>query len=248
MRRRLLTILCPLLALPAIAGAQAASAPAPALPATTKAEPVRQVLLNLSPYYVPGATFVATPKVHVDPAYDALLSSNNIADIRKARDAIAANPDLVAPETMMVLAIRLYDVGLRDDAVFWFYAGRDRGLTMDAVLDMRSLTLARRAQLLGGFIDAIAPTMDGYALCDVARHQEREDLAIAWVAAHPYKLLGYTGLPARSEDRNAALVEAVTKLREMSAHNRELLSSPELQARLAEARRQSQADVRFCWK
>ena len=28
--------------------------------------------------------------------------------------------------TMMVLAIRLYDVGLRDDAVFWFYAAKDR--------------------------------------------------------------------------------------------------------------------------
>jgi hypothetical protein len=28
--------------------------------------------------------------------------------------------------TMMVLAIRLYDAGLRDDAVFWFYVAKDR--------------------------------------------------------------------------------------------------------------------------
>ena len=248
MRRRLLTLLCSLLALPAIAGAQAASAPTPALPAATKAEPVRQVDLNLLPYYAPAAKFAAPPKVRVDPAYDALLSSNNVADIRKARDAIAANPDLVAPETMMVLAIRLYDVGLRDDAVFWFYAGRDRSLTMDAVLDMRSLLLARRAVILSGFVGAIAPTMDGYALCDVVRHQEREDRAVAWVAAHPYKLLGYTDLPAQSEDRNAALEAAINKLRDLSAHNRELLSNPELLARLADARRQSQADAKFCWK
>jgi len=37
---------------------------------------------------------------------------------------IVARPEAVTPMTMMVLAIRLYDVGLRDDAVFWFYASR----------------------------------------------------------------------------------------------------------------------------
>ena len=37
---------------------------------------------------------------------------------------IVAKPQVVTPMTMMVLAIRLYDVGLRDDAVFWFYASR----------------------------------------------------------------------------------------------------------------------------
>ena len=244
MRSRLLALLCTLLVLPALAGAQAASAPAPAAPA----EPVRQMVIYLQPYYAAGSNFNEPPKVAVDPAYDALLSSVNPADIRKARDAIAAKPDLVKPETMMVLAIRLYDVGLRDDAVFWFYAGRDRFLTMEAVLDMRSLRLTRVADTVGSFIDAIGATMDGYAMCDVARHQEREDRAIAWVAAHPYKALGYSDLPAQSEDRNAALANAVGKLREMSAHNKDLLARPEVQQQLADARKRTQADARFCWK
>jgi hypothetical protein len=246
MRSRPCTILCTLLALPSLVLAQAASAPAPA-PAPP-AEPVRQIVLYVQPYYAAGATFSEAPKVSVDPAYDALLSSTRAADIRKARDAIAARPDLVSPETMMALAIRLYDVGLRDDAVFWFYAGRDRFLTMQAVLDMRSLRLARLSETVDSFVDAIAPIMDGYALCDIASHQEREDRAIAWVAAHPYKLLGYADLPAQSEDRNAALAAAVARLREISTHNRQLMSQPEVQAQLAAARKHSQADAMYCWK
>ncbi len=241
MRFRLDLILCALLAVPTLARAQAATPP-------PDAAPMRQFAIYVLPYYSAGATFAEAPKVSVDPAYDKLLASTSASDIRKARDAISAQPDLVKPETMMVLAIRLYDTGQRDDAVFWYYAGRDRFLTMEAVLDMRSLRLAQAAQTVDSFVSAIGPTMDGYALCDVARHQEREDRAIAWVAAHPYKVLGYGDLPAQSDDRNAALVLAVTKLREASAHNREILAQPAALAQLAEARKQSQADARFCWK
>ena len=36
-------------------------------------------------------------------------------------------------------------VGLRDDAVFWYYAGRDRFLTMEQVLDMRSIQVSGKS-------------------------------------------------------------------------------------------------------
>jgi hypothetical protein len=236
MRLRTRLILC------ALAGASSWALCAPA------AEPVRQLGIYVLPYYAAGASFVEPPKVAVDAAYDASLASTDPAVIRKTRDAIAAHPELVKPETMMVLAIRLYDIGLRDDAVFWYYAGRDRFLTMEAVLDMRSIRMARQAEAIDSFVGALAQPIDGYAFCDLARHQEREDRAIEWVAAHPYKMLGYEDLPAQSEDRNAALVNAVNKLREASAHNAELMARPEVRAQLAEARAKSQADVRYCWK
>lgn len=38
---------------------------------------------------------------------------------------------------MMVLAIRLYDVGLRDEAVFWFYAAKERYIVMSEVLNVK---------------------------------------------------------------------------------------------------------------
>jgi hypothetical protein len=236
MRFRTPLILCALLG----ASTWALSAPA--------AEPVRQLAVYVLPYYEAGATFAAQPKVAVDPVFDTALASTDPAVIRKTRDQVAAHPELVKPETMMVLAIRLYDVGLRDDAVFWYYAGRDRFLTMEAVLDMRSIRMARQAEAVDSFVGALGGPIEGYALCDVARHQEREDRAIAWVAAHPYKPLGYEDLPAQSEDRNAALANAVNKLREASAHNAELMAQPGVQAQLAEARAKSAADARFCWK
>jgi hypothetical protein len=212
------------------------------------AAPVRQLAIFISPVYLAGATFGAPPRVAVDPAWDATLESTDPAVIGKARDAIAAHPELVKPETMMVLAIRLYDVGLRDDGVFWYYAGRDRFLTMEAVLDMRSIRLARQAETMVSFVSTLAEPFDGYAFCDLDHHQEREDRAIAWVAAHPYKVLGYEDLPAQSEDRNAALADAVKKLREISAHGAALMAQPEMRAQLAAARAQSQADARYCWK
>ena len=43
----------------------------------------------------------------------------------------------------MVLAIRFYDVGLRDDAVFWFYAAKDRYLTLDEVVDVAAAVSPR---------------------------------------------------------------------------------------------------------
>ena len=210
--------------------------------------PVRQLVVFVPPFYEAAPSAAEAPKVAVDPDWNALLASTSAANIRRARDGIAAHPDLVKPETLMTLAIRLYDTGLRDDAVFWFYAGRERFLTMQAVLDMRSLRLARSAQTVESFVDAVGPLIEDYAWCDVDHHQEREDRAIAWVAAHPYKLLGYSDLPAQSEDRNASLTLAVTKLREASAHNAELIADPVLRKQLAEQRKKVHADERFCWK
>ena len=236
MRFRPALTLCALLAAPVLALA----APTP--------EPVRQLGVFVLPFYEAGATFAEAPKVAVDPVYDKLLASTKQADIKKARDAIAAHPELVKPETMMVLAIRLYDVGLRDDALFWYYAGRDRFLTMDAVLDMRSLRLIKVAETIESFVGAIGGAMDGYAYCDPAHHKEREDRAIAWVAVHPYALLGDAGLPALQEDRNAALADALARLQQASVRNQAFLMSPEGQAKLADLRQRNQDDVRFCWK
>ena len=44
--------------------------------------------------------------------------------------------------TMMVLSIRLYDVGLRDDAVFWFYVAKDRYIVLSEVLNVKAPQLA----------------------------------------------------------------------------------------------------------
>jgi len=240
MRIRLAIALSTLLAAPPLALAQAASAPG-------SVAPVVQLHVDVPPYYIAGATYGTPPSVAVDPQFDKLLASAKRADIQKAVVAIAAKPDLVKPDTLIVLAMRLYDVGLRDDAVFWYYVGRDRFLTMAQVLDMRSIQLTRSAETTESFLRAAGPAMDGYAYCSLAHQAEQEDRAIAWVAAHPWRILGYTELPAIADDRNAALAAAVNHLRDASRKKKALLADPKTLADLEDARQRNHAHERYCW-
>ena len=89
-------------------------------------EPVRRIPVFVSPYYAAARTPEERPKVEVGRRFDHALASTERGEVVAARDAIEANPSTVTPMTLMVLAIRLYDVGLRDDAVFWFYVARAR--------------------------------------------------------------------------------------------------------------------------
>lgn len=216
--------------------------------ATYAADQVRQIGVFVKPYYEAGRNFSEAPKVAVDPAWDKLLMSGDRATIAKVRDAIAASPDQVKPTTLMVLAIRLYDVGLRDDAVSWFYVARDRYATMDAVLDMRSLVLAGTAQAMDAFVAAVGPAINGYAFCDVARQQAHEADAVKWVAAHPYRLLESTDLPTRDDDRNAALGRALEDMRQEGVHQQQFLANPANLAEMKALRAHNDADARFCWK
>ena len=238
MRLRLAIALSSLLAAPMLALAQAAP---------EKIARVVQLSVDVPPYYIAGGSYGAPPKVAVDPRLDKLLASARRSDIQQAVVAIAAKPDLVKPDTLIVLAMRLYDVGLRDDAVFWYYAGRDRFLTMAQVLDMRSIQLMRSAEVTEAFLRAAGPAMDGYAYCSVAHQAEQEDRAIAWVAAHPYRILGYAELPGATEDRNAALVDAVNHLRDAARKKKTLLDDPKTLGELADARARNHAHERYCW-
>lgn len=209
---------------------------------------VRQIGVYVKPFYAAGYTLVEPPKVAVDPLYDKLLMSTARADIVKVRDAIAAAPDMVKPTTLMVLAIRLYDVGLRDDAVFWFYAARDRYATMDAVLDMRSLALVGIANAIDAFTTAVAPAINGYAFCNLAQQQAQEDRAIAWTAKHPYRLLESMDLPSQVDDRNKALGEALGDLQAKADGAKAFLAKPENLEEMKALRARNEADARFCWK
>jgi hypothetical protein len=237
MNLRLATLACVLLAAPFVESARAAEAPV---------RPVVQLGIDIPPFYLAGSHYGEPPKVAVDPAYDALLSSGDARDILQARDAIAAKPGPVKPQVMIVLAMRLYDIGQRDDAVFWYYAARGRFVTMERVLDMRSLQLIRSAEIVERFEQAAGPAMDGYAYCSIALQAELEDRAIEWVAAHPYQILGYTELPAQAEDRNAALAAALAQLREASTKKKALLEEPAARKELADARLANHAHERFC--
>ena len=157
--------------------------------AAIAAEPVRHIGIYVQPFYEAAPTPGGKPQVAVGKQYNDLLSSNRREDILAARDLVQAKPALVTPMTMMVLAIRLYDVGLRDDAVFWFYVARERYIVMSEVLDVKTQTLAQADDEMRSFATLAGPIINGYAFCDLAKQTEHHAKAVQWVENNPYEVM-----------------------------------------------------------
>src|SRR5215510_5726795 len=137
------------------------------------AEPVRHIGIYVQPFYEAARTPGERPRVAVGSQYNDPLSSSRREDILAARDLIVAKPALVTPMTMMVLAIRLYDVGLRDDSVFWFYVAKDRYIVLSEVLNVKTSQLAQADDAVRSFAALAGPVINGYAL----RSQQAESSA-----------------------------------------------------------------------
>jgi hypothetical protein len=212
------------------------------------AEPARQIGVYVEPYYRSSETPSGRPQVAVNKNYDALLSSNRRSDILAARDLIAADPKLVTPMTLMVLAIRLYDVGLRDDAVFWFYVAKDRYLVMASVLDVHSPLLAQANDAVGSFATLAGPIINGYAFCDLAKQKAVRAKAVGWVESHPYEVMFMGRFPAAPGDRAENLRRGIADAKERAAKERIYVDDPNNLASMTAARKQNEADVKFCWK
>jgi hypothetical protein len=153
------------------------------------AEPLRRIEIYVQPYYESARTPGESPRVAVGEQYNRELASNRREHILAVRDPIAAAPAFVTPMTMMVLAIRLYDVGERDEAVFWFCGAKDRTILLSEVLDMRQSGLAQVEDAVRNFATLAGPVINGYAFCDLAWQKDTHARAVAWVEAHPYEAM-----------------------------------------------------------
>jgi hypothetical protein len=211
-------------------------------------EPVRRIPVFVPPYYAAARTPEERPKVEVGRRFDHALASTERGEIAAARDAVEASPGTVTPMTLMVLAIRLYDVGLRDDAVFWFYVARARYITLEVVADMKSPQLVQVEDATRNFAILAGPTINGYAFCDISRQQEIRAKAMQWVIDNPYKALFLPQVPARPGDREANLKKAVVEITAAAAKEREYLAKPANVADLKAKRKENDADRKFCWK
>jgi hypothetical protein len=212
------------------------------------AAPVKRIDIYVTPYYEAAKAPGGTPTVAVGKAYATLLASNSREDIIRARDEINKNNSLVTPMTMMVLAIRLYDVGLRDDSVFWFYAAKDRFVTLAVVADVKSRELAQVEDAVKNFAILAGPVINGYAFCDIAKQQEIRARATEWVVDNPYKALFLPQVPALPGDREQNLKRAVAEITQAAAKEREYLATPANVADLKAKRKENDADGKYCWK
>src|SRR6476661_4401303 len=171
--------------------------------AALAADPVKQIGIYVEPFYRSPQKSGEVPQVKVGARYDALLASPKREDILIARDLIMTDPKFVTPMTLMVLAVRLYDVGERDEAVFWFYAAKDRMMVLTEVAAPRASQIAQALEAVIAFSTLAGPVINGYAFCDLKKQQTIRARALDWVAANPYGAMFLPQIPARGDDRPA---------------------------------------------
>lgn len=160
------------------------------------AEPVRHIGIYVTPYYEATHTPDGTPRVTVGQKFDRLLASTRREDIAAARDLVEAEPGAVTPMAMMALPIRFYDVGLRDDAVFWFYVAKARYITLEDVVDTRDRRLQPAAEAIKNFVILAGPANNTYAYCDPAKQRATLLKALDWIERNPYAVLQMAQLRA----------------------------------------------------
>ncbi len=212
------------------------------------AEPMRRIGIYVQPYYEAARTPDEKPRIAVGNQYNELLSSSRREDILAARDRVLATSKLVTPMVMMVLAIRLYDVGLRDDAVFWFYAAKERYIVMSEVLHVKAQGLAQADDAVRNFATLAGPVINGYAFCDLVKQKEQHEKALAWVEANPYEVMFMERLPALPGDRVANARRATANAKERAAKERAYFDDAKNIELYYATRKKNEADIKFCWK
>jgi len=209
---------------------------------------VRYIGIYVQPFYESARTPDEQPRVAVGAQFNDLLSSNKREDILAARDRILAAPSLVTPMTMMVLAIRLYDVGLRDDSVFWFYVAKDRYIVMSEVLDVKTPQLVLADEAVRNFATLAGPVINGYAFCDLAKQKMQHANAVAWVEANPYQIMFMANAPALPGNREDNAKRAIANAKERAARESAFFDDPKNVEVYYAARKRNEADGKYCWK
>ena len=212
------------------------------------AEPVRRVGIEVQPFYQAAREPGDQPQVGVGKQFNDLLASNRREDILAVRDLITAKPGTVTPMTLMVLAIRFYDVGLRDDAVFWFYAAKDRYIVFSDVADVKAPVLQQADDAMRAFATLAGPIINGYAFCDLAKQQAQHAKAVEWVESNPYEVMFMDRLPAKPGDRAENHKRALAEAKERAAKERAYFADPKNVAEFAASRARNDMDAKFCWK
>lgn len=208
---------------------------------------VKRIGVYVLPYYQSSQSPEGRPVVDVAKAFNDQLASNKKEDILAVRDAIQSRPQLITPMTLMVLAIRLYDVGLRDDAVFWFYVAKNRYITMSDVLNIRSPGLSQVEEAVKGFVVLAGPFINSYAFCDLAKQRAANLKAIEWVEQNPYEVMFMEKLPALPGDRLENLKKSIANIKENGRVEHQYLDSPKNQEEFMRRRKEKHVPEQFCW-
>ena len=207
-------------------------------------EQVKHIGVFVEPYYRAAANAAGTPQVAVARAFDARLSLNVPTKIKGVGAEIRANPVLITPMSLMVLSIRLYDMGFREDSVFWHYVAKDRMFTINRVVSdgiSGAMTATR------DFAATAGQAINGYAFCNPETQRSQRKRAFEWVRDNPYRAIFLPQLASPFTDREAALREAVSALENNVRKEAEFLSDNANIERLKKVRLENGTHAKYCW-
>lgn len=175
------------------------------------------------------AVFAAQAQISTGhAALDPLLNAGTREDALKARDIIARQATGIDPVTMMVLAAKLYETGERDEAVFWFYAAKNRYFTFANAVDRAASGQAGSSEeaLMTSLNHVLGETINGYAFCDPAKQQQTARRAIDWVEQNPYARIFDADMVALPGDKQENVQKTLARLREGQAKEAARVNDP----------------------
>lgn len=149
------------------------SSPSP-VPPTVTAEPVSaQPAVASAPMPVIVAPFYFSEGTKISVGdYSERLGTNELKELNTLEKEMAQHRDVLTPEQMFVLAIRLYDLGAKDMSLYWFYEAQFRAKLFLKTVDQSQLgtTGDPTPELLmdyNRFTESAGKFINGYAGCDV---------------------------------------------------------------------------------
>lgn len=202
--------------------------------------PRETIAIYVTPFYNSEG-----PEVGVEPLAEVLATATP-ATIGAVAEAVQGALAVMPAHTLFVLAIRLYDLGWRDEGLYWFYLAQYRARLLRRLQDeayighMGDLAFELNSAH-SAFMDLAGPYFNGYAGCDqtrwlavIARVQAENQVVIDFSIIYP----GVVLVPAEQwADLNRYVNEGMSGLADSIRDNWD-----ELQA----VRRENGADERFC--
>ncbi|WP_044470432.1 hypothetical protein [Mannheimia massilioguelmaensis] len=209
-------------------------------PAWSNSEKVTSVDIY-SPFY--SAQGGKADYVKVYQKINALLLTNKKSDYEKASQIVRQEPAMITPMTMSVLAARAYDMGLRDEAVFWYFVARFRLMILNDVLDLPKMNMAEYTDLNSLVGSFILP----YAACDLDKQQKIQNEALEWTKSNPYEALLLPQLKSKHSDRKKAIKQAEDEVSEWVTKYQNYFSDLKNLEQFKQKRKASNIDKKFCW-
>ena len=206
---------------------------------------VRSIDIYVTPYYSANAGKVEHVKVY--DKIDSLLLSGKVEDFKKAEKTVQDAPQMVSPITLFVLSARAYDLGLRDDAIFWFYAAKNRAILLRGVIDMEGEKFTDVVAAIGAFMKLVGDVVNPYTFCDIKKQQEIADKALEWTKKNAYEAMFSPEFSSPHEDRKAALAKGIEKLESRNKKEKDYFLDKDNLANFKAMRKQNGTDEKFCF-